>query len=225
ITSDVLESSVLTRIGLVWLVFGLFGLLISVIYQLVNKRWFKGLITLVLFGGTIVVFIGYMVVAFFIEQETPDTWAKNLTIPKNIQIDNPVDLDFGAKFESQRPDSITNQIVTKTELQLYNSFQPGLYEYDFWIGKIESGSIYLKAFEITHNEALSVDELPRASSIQVYNPTDSIKKFSTGKDFTIYEGDWGDPYAARFEVWFKPDNGKNERKLFSKNYKIEGWMR
>jgi hypothetical protein len=41
---------------------------------------------------------------------------------------------------------------------------------------------------------------------------------------TIYEGDWGKPYAARFEVWFKPDNGGNEQKLFQKNYKIEGWM-
>jgi hypothetical protein len=225
ITSDILESPISTRIGLVWFAFGLFGLLSSVIYQLVNKRWLKGFVTLVLFGGTIVMFIGYMVVAFFIEQETPDTWSENLTIPKNIQIDNPVDLDHYAKFEGQRPDSISNRIVEKTDFQLYNSFQSGLYEYDFWIGKIESGRIYLKAFEITHNEALSTDDLPRTSSIQIYNPTDSIKKFSTGDDFTIYEGDWGDPYAARFEVWFKPDKGKNERKLFSKNYKIEGWMR
>ncbi|KAF2516035.1 hypothetical protein [Flavobacterium foetidum] len=164
-------------------------------------------------------------VGTFIADERPDTWAKNLTIPKNIQIDNPVDLDFGSNFNSERPDSITNRIVTKTEFQLYNSFQPGLYEYDFWIGKIESGTIYLKAYEITQNKALSDDDLPKTSSIQIYNPTDSIKKFSTKDDFTIYEGDWGDPYAARFEVWFKSDNGKPERKLFSKNYKIEGWMR
>jgi len=225
ITSDDLENPILTRIGLVGFAFGLFVLLSSVIYQLANKKWLKGLITLVLFGGTILMFIAYLVATFFIEQETPDTWAKNLTIPKNIQIDNPVDLDHYAKFEGQRPDSISNKIVEKTDFQLYNSFQPGLYEYDFWIGKIESGSIYLKAFEITHNEALSNDDLPRTSSIQIYNPTDSIKKFSTGDNFTIYEGDWGDPYAARFEVWFKPDNGKPQRKLFSKNYKIEGWMR
>jgi hypothetical protein len=36
---------------------------------------------------------------------------------------------------------------TKTDLQLYNSFQPGLYEYDFWIDRIENGTIYLKAYE------------------------------------------------------------------------------
>lgn len=178
-----------------------------------------------MFGTSVLLLILIALASTFITDETPDTWAENLTIPKNIQIDNPVDLDHYSKFESQRPDSITNKIVEKTDFQLYNSFQPGLYEYDFWIGKIESGTIYLKAFEITKNQELSSDDLPRTTHIQIYNPTDNIKKFGTVGDFTIYEGDWGDPYAARFEVWFKPDNGKKERKLFSKNYKIEGWMR
>ena len=86
-------------------------------------------------------------------------------------------------------------------------------------------SIYLKAFEIIEEYALSTDRLPERSLVKVYNPTVSIEKFGTTSHFTIYEGDWGQPYAARFEVWFKPDNGGQERKLFSKNYKIEGWMR
>ncbi|MFB9078413.1 hypothetical protein ACFFLS_16080 [Flavobacterium procerum] len=204
---------------------GLLGLLIGAFFQLSQRKWLKAFISLFLFGLSIFLLIVIAIVGTFIADERPDTWAKNLTIPKNIQIDNPVDLNFGSNFESQRPDSITNRVVTKTEFQLYNSFQRGIYEYDFWIGKIESGTIYLKAYEITHNEALSANDLSRTSSIQIYNSSDSIKKFSTKDDFTIYEGDWGDPYAARFEVWFKPDNGKPERKLFSKNYKIEGWMR
>ncbi|KUJ63232.1 hypothetical protein AR687_03500 [Flavobacteriaceae bacterium CRH] len=200
--------------------------MISVFFQLSKKEWLKSIVTAFLFGGTVFfLFIIYLVTAFFIEQDTPDTWADHLTIPKNIQIDNPVDMEFGGRLEDMKPDSITNRVVTKTEFQLYNSFQPGLYEYDFWVGKIESGKIYLKAFEITHNEALSDDRLARSSSLYIYNPTDSIMKFGTSDHFTIYEGDWGKPYAGRFEVWFKPDNGKKERKLFSKNYKIEGWMR
>jgi hypothetical protein len=158
---------------------------------------------------------------FWIGQESPDTWADNLKIPINIPINIPADLDF----ENHRPDSITNQIVTGTEFQLYNSFQPGLYEYDFWTGKIGSGTIYLKAFEITQEYALSTDRLPQRSSVKIINPTDSIMKFGTTSNFTIYEGDWGKPYAARFEIWYKPDNGEKEQKLFAKNYKIEGWMR
>jgi hypothetical protein len=150
-----------------------------------------------------------------------DPWASNLKIPTDIPIELPADLDF----DEQRPDSITNRKVTAIDFQLYNSFQPGLFEYDFWTGRIESGTIYLKAFEITQEYALSTDRLPRSSSIKVVNPTDTIKKFSTTSHFTIYEGDWGDPYAARFEVWFRPDDGGVERRLLSKNYKIEGWMR
>jgi hypothetical protein len=50
-------------------------------------------------------------------------------------------------------------------------------------------------------------------------------KFGTKKHFTIYEGDWGNPYAGKFELWFKPKNGGRERKLLTKNYIIEGWMR
>jgi len=83
----------------------------------------------------------------------------------------------------------------------------------------------LRVFEITQDHPLSTDILPERSLVKIYNPTDSIMKFGTKSHFTIYEGDWGQPYAARFEVWFKPDNGKQERKIFTKNYKIEGWMR
>lgn len=229
ILSNYIKSSIFQVISLSLFVLGLFVLLISGIYQLSQRKWFKSLITFGLFGGSIFVFvfsfIFYILISFFINEITPDTFAVNLTIPKNIKIDNPINMDFDDNFNSKRPDSITNKIVENTEFQLYNSFQPGLYEFDFWTGKIESGTIYLKAFEITQNKQLSSKEIIQQSSIKVFNPSDSIKKFSSKDDFTIYEGDWGQPYAARFEVWFKPDNSKPERKLFSKNYKIEGWMR
>ena len=41
----------------------------------------------------------------------------------------------------------------------------------------------------------------------------------------ISEGDWDKPYAARFEVWFKPDSDETERKLAERVFKIEGWQR
>ena len=201
--------------------FGLLGLFASAIYQLVKRRWWKGILTGLFFGGTIAAFIFYALLTFFIETVDGDKWADNLKIPTNIQLDNPIDLTMG----DQRPDSILALTKTKTDFQLYNSFQPGLYEFDFWTSKIESGTIYIKAFEITQEYTLSTDRLPESSSVKVYNPTDTIMKFGTTSDFTIYEGDWGKPYAARFEVWFKPDNGGQKRKLFSRNYKIEGWQR
>lgn len=219
--SEFVRNRTFGNIAFVFFGLGLLIVLISAIYLLTKKKWLTGLLNLGIFGGTIVAFTFYSIAMFWIEQERPDEWANNLKIPTNIQIDNPI--DFG--FDEQRPDSITNRKVLNTDFQLYNSFQPGLYEYDFWTNRIESGTIYLKAFEITQNYALSTDRLPERSSVKINNPTDSIMKFGTTSHFTIYEGDWGQPYAGRFEVWFKPDNGGQEIKLFTKNYKIEGWMR
>jgi len=67
--------------------------------------------------------------------------------------------------------------------------------------------------------------LPKRSSIKVENATNELMTFRRDNHFTIYEGDWGRPYAVRFEVWFRPDNNGQERKLIEKIYKIEGWMR
>lgn len=223
IVADIIESHIFKNICFAIFGFSLLFLLISVFCQLSKRKWLKSIITLFLFGGTIYIIIISIVTTFIIEQEKPDNWAENLKIPKNIQISNPVDME-SINQDEKKPDSVTNKIVEKIEFQLYNSLQPGLYEYDFWIGKIESGTIYLKAFEITQNTALSDDSLFETTHISVYNPTEKIQKYGTSNHFTIYEGDWGQPYAARFEVWFKPDNGKKERKLFAKNYKIEGWM-
>ncbi len=151
----------------------------------------------------------------------PDKYANKLIIPKNIKIYLPSDTSFSVKNLDTTPD-----------FQLYNSFQPGLYSYSIWTKRIDSGYCYLKAYEVTHNDPLSVDRLEERSKIEVFNPSDTLKRFDMGNDnynskkfFTIYEGDWGKPYAARFELWYVPANGGQERKLIEKNFKIEGWMR
>jgi hypothetical protein len=221
VASEFIKNNTFGTISFILFGLGLLGLIISTIYQLTKKRWLKAILTGLLFGGTIAVFVFYAVFLFFIGTVDGDKWADNLRIPTNIQIVTPIDLTMG----SQRQDSVLAWTKSKPNFQLYNSFQPGLYEFDFWTDRIESGTIYLKAFEITQEYALSTDRLPESSSIKIHNPTDSVLKFSTTSDFTIYEGDWGKPYAARFEVWFKPDNGGQERKLLMKNYKIEGWQR
>lgn len=217
------RNSILDDVSVVLLGLALLLLVISTIYQGFKRKWWKAILTFLFLCGSIGILLIYSFVLLFAGPyfDGTDRWADNLTIPNDIPIENPI--DFG--FNERRPDSVSNRQITKTDFQLYNSFQPGLYEYDFWTGKIENGTIYLKVFEITQEYALSTDRLPKSSIIKIYNPTDSIRKFSTTSHFTIYEGDWGKPYGARFEIWFKPDNCGQERKLFEKNYVIEGWMR
>lgn len=219
--NEFIQNSIFGTIGFSLFGLGLFGLFVSSIYQLIKRRWKAAIVTGVVFGGIVAAILFYVAVMFFIETVDGDRWADNLKIPANIQLEVPIDLTMDYK----RPDSISAISKSKIDFQLYSSFQPGLYEYDFWIGEIESGTIYLKAFEITQEYPLSADRLEESSAIKIKNSKDSIMKFSTASYFTIYEGDWGKPYAARFEVWFKPESGGKERKLFMKNYKIEGWQR
>ncbi len=103
--------------------------------------------------------------------------------------------------------------------------QPGIYGVGYSLNPGEPGSVYLKAFEVTKGTPLSVDRLEMASKTRMAWSTEPSERFGAKAGFTIYEGDWGKPYAARFEVWFKPDSSKTERKLAERIFKIEGWDR
>jgi hypothetical protein len=85
--------------------------------------------------------------------------------------------------------------------------------------------IYLKAYEITNENRLSASDFKKYSNEWIGWSDDPSQLFFSNTHFTIYEGDWGKPYAARFEVWFVPDSGGPERKMIEKNFKIEGWQR
>ncbi len=109
--------------------------------------------------------------------------------------------------------------------RLLTGMQPGIYGVAYAVNPGEPGFVYLKAFEVTQGTPLSVDSLAEASKTRMTWSTEPSEQFGAKAGFTIYEGDWGKPYAARFEVWFKPDSGKTERKLAERIFKIEGWQR
>ena len=110
-------------------------------------------------------------------------------------------------------------------IRLLTGMQPGIYGVVYALNPGESGSVYLKAFEVTKGTSLSEDRLKQASETRMTWSADPAERFGAKAGFTIYEGDWGKPYAARFEVWFKPDAGGAERKLAERIFKIEGWQR
>jgi hypothetical protein len=109
--------------------------------------------------------------------------------------------------------------------RLLTGMQPGIYGVVYSLNPGEPGSVYLKAFEVTNGTPLSVDRLEAKSKTRMTWSADPSELFGAKAGFTIYEGDWGKPYAARFEVWFKPDSGKADRKLAERIFKIEGWQR
>jgi len=115
--------------------------------------------------------------------------------------------------------------TTGEPFRLLEGMQPGIYGVAYSLNPGEPGVVYLKAFEISKGTALSEDSLAGASETRMTWSADSSERFGAKSGFKIYEGDWGKPYAARFEVWFKPDSGGPERKLAERIFKIEGWQR
>ncbi len=113
----------------------------------------------------------------------------------------------------------------EASLELRNGSQRGIYESIIWVNPGEAGMLYLKAFELTRETPLSARRLKEGSNEWVGWSENPDQQFFANSRFSIYEGDWGKPYAARFEVWFTPDSAGPDRKLMERVFKIEGWQR
>ena len=208
------KTSFYISISLMYFSFFLF--VVSIILGLIKifkKNYLKGSLQTLISTALLILTFGYL--SFFLMFYPNDFFADDLEIPENLKLESPSKMSYeGEKIIKQN-----------IKFDLIESFQPGLYEYNFSTEKIDSGYVYLKAYEITKNTRLSENELKNDSKIFVYNNSDSLKTFSTNDDFTIYEGDWGKPYAAKFELWYKNSKTGKEKKILEKNYKIEGWQR
>ena len=108
---------------------------------------------------------------------------------------------------------------------LKDAGQGGIYGVRVLANPGEPGLVYLKAFEVTKGTPLSETRLPDRSSLRLGWSDDPDELFSGTTEITIYEGNWEQYYAARFELWFRPDSAAPERKLAEKIYRIQGWMR
>ena len=113
----------------------------------------------------------------------------------------------------------------------------GVYRYMVYLPPMdEEGDIYLKMYEATTNLPLSEKVVKNRSNIHIL-PSDTaviyqMKGISTSswledmrEAIVINEGSWEDYYAARTELWFRPTNGGEERLVYSKIFRIEGYSR
>lgn len=193
-------------------------LIISSIRIIIRRKWIT-IISIILIISIGVFSITILLMDNVIANFQPDRFADNLQIPNNIELNIPKD-DY-INYGNRESDTITTKIFP--DFELYQTELPGIYKFIIWTEQIENGTVFLKAFEVTGEKSLSTIEIRENSALQISNPTNEIKEFGPST-FMINEGDWGKFYAARFEVWFSPDNTKKgERKLMEKIYKIEGY--
>ena len=172
-----------------------------------------------LFSFAVIGVFAYLLGAFLLGmalQSAPTGFAEDHPIPKGLIYNTP-------KGQDEDIDAEVTPSDTTTYLQIRNSFQGGIYEYSFYYPQLPAGTIFLRCYEVTENLPLSEERIIE-ESCQHTNGTNHFSCLVSKKQFTIYEGDWNEYYAARIEVWFKAPNG-HERKLLEKIYAVEGWMR
>jgi hypothetical protein len=187
------------------------------IYCLCKKEWWQSVGSAI---GCIVCFIAFYIISFIyliVSSSQPDPFGKEHPIPEGMEYEIPLK-------EIAPVDLIIDGFSEKECLQVWNDFQGGLYQYSFYYPELPDGDVFLRCFEVTENIELSTSRLRKASTVKVIDHTE-FGMIADKQNFTIYEGDWGDYYAARIEVWYKNARTGKETKLLEKIYRVEGWMR
>lgn len=189
-------------------------ILISWIVLIMNKQWWKLIISIVV-SILELIFLGSALVLAALS--SPDGFGSKHNIPEG--------LDFHLPFEEENKNNVMiDSLNTDSFLQLWESSQGGIYQYDFYYHALPAGEIFLRCYEVSKNIPLSENRLKERSTV-IIDSTYTFSKLVNKKEFTIYEGDWGDYYAARIEVWHYDKGTGKEKRLMSKIYRVEGWMR
>ena len=162
-----------------------------------------------------------------------DNFGKRHPIPEGMEYEetNVAEGWYSCYRTQQEWDSVI------TERKFLLAGGQGVYRYMVYLPPMdEEGDIYLKMYEATTNLPLSERIVKNRSSIHIL-PSDTaviyqmkeISMSSWSEDMReaiiIDEGSWEDYYAARTELWFRPTNGGEERLIYSKIFRIDGYSR
>jgi len=201
------------------LVLVVIAILASWVILAINRQWKKFLFSFllsILVGGALAILVA-MVGYIGLFSPDSDDFGRKHSIPDGLEYSIP-------KEGYSDPAIVIDSLDTNVFLQIWNGAQGGIYKYDFYYGPLPAGEIYLRCYEVTENIRLSADRIKESSKVDI-DTTSSFSKVVDQQEFTIYEGDWGDYYAARIEVWHKNAKTGKETKLMEKVYRVEGWMR
>ena len=196
--------------------------LVAVIVSCIRRKWGRAFGQI---GAGALMFVISLVASLLILIHgmfgpSEDHFNDGLTIPVGLECAEPED---ESEIDATLPKPKRYVPDVKPDFKLINGSQGGIYGYLATVDPGEDGEVYLRAFEVTKGTPLSPRRIKQCTVEKV--PGGNSQVIGSGKEFTIYEGDWDRYYAARIEIWFVPASGGRERKLKEKVFKVQGWMR
>jgi hypothetical protein len=108
--------------------------------------------------------------------------------------------------------------------EIEDGMQPGIYVVKAGLATKAKGIVYVKAFNVETEERLSASRMTPRTTRTIGWSENGETIFPYESELTVYEGDWSHTYKARFEIWFRPEQGE-EIKLLEKERVINGWER
>ncbi|MES1181921.1 MAG: hypothetical protein ABUL44_03910, partial [Flavobacterium sp.] len=136
-------------------------------------------------------------------------------------------LKYGDEINKNGVMPVLTYYPSKTDSPYFNildGVQPGIYIVQASLKLDESGIVYMKVFDGETNERLSEQRITPRTSREIGWSNDGQTIFYYESELTVYEGDWSHQYEAKFEIWFKDNNGV-EKKIREKKRIINGWER
>lgn len=196
---------------ILWIVAAIVELVLLALL-LFHQRWRRLFFSMAAMLG-IVVMLPFL---SFFAMSAPDGFARHHPIPEGMELNIPLG--------DENEEGVVDSNMFGSYLQIWNGFQGGIYEYDFYYPRLAAGEIFLRCFEAGKNEPLSAESVEDRTTVRQSAFTE-FSKVAERKRFTIYEGDWEEYYAVRVEVWHRDSVTHKETKLMEKLYRMEGWMR
>jgi len=148
---------------------------------------------------------------------------------------NPIGSNYGGPL-SQPKDEIKPTVVMPVD-SLYRTnrpnashftvsdgMQPGIYLLNAAVNPSAAGYVYARVYDVKSGQRLSEDDLTRRSIRHVGLSATGKTFFPYNAEVVVYEGDWSNKYEARFELWYKPEQG-DESKVAETTRMINGWER
>lgn len=210
VIGELLHNTSIQNVFLLILGVSLLTLFVSAGYQFLKRRWTKGILTMLI---SLAVVVSFFIYTAWLYKDVPLLTNDDLEKlkPTFTEIHLPLNnLDTNAK--------------TTSDFELYDSSGLGLYKYELWINRMPKGEVYLKTLETSTNTPIKLDKIRNESTIQIYNPTDSVTLSHMTKESTPFYFDnynQSETQTIRVELWFKNYASGQEKKLLEKLYKIK----